>query len=194
MKKIIHFIWVLYKIQIGRSSSTLRLELVSWIRDWILWSWHWWCPPTRWYRNWKPVTFCSRKMSSTELNYEIWNKEILAILQIFEEWRPELEGHQNPLQVITNRKVLEYFMKSCLLSCIKARWNKLLSHFDLKLCCHPGDQYALADTLSLSIRKITSRNKSLQQSVLKPYNLSPEMDENNLISSRLNIKNKSHEK
>lgn len=61
-------------------------------------------------QNWKPVAFFSRKMSAAESNYEIYDKELLAIVQAFEEWRPELEGSSNPVEVITDHKALQYFM------------------------------------------------------------------------------------
>ncbi len=44
------------------------------------------------------------------MHYEIYNKELLAIIQYFERWRPELEGIEVPIKVITNQKSLEYFM------------------------------------------------------------------------------------
>ena len=38
----------------------------------------------------RPVAFFSKKMSPQECNYEIYDKELLAIVRAFEEWRPEL--------------------------------------------------------------------------------------------------------
>ena len=38
------------------------------------------------------MTFISRKMTVYECNYEIYDKELLAIVKVFEEWRPELAG------------------------------------------------------------------------------------------------------
>jgi hypothetical protein len=34
----------------------------------------------------QPVAFYSRKMTATELNYNIHNKEMLAIVSVFKEW------------------------------------------------------------------------------------------------------------
>ena len=39
-----------------------------------------------------PVEFFSKKHSPAECNYEIYDKELLAIIRCFEEWRPELES------------------------------------------------------------------------------------------------------
>ena len=57
-----------------------------------------------------PVAFFSKRMVSAECNYEIYNKELLAIIWCFEKWRSELEGTAMPVKVLTNHKGLEYFM------------------------------------------------------------------------------------
>jgi ABC-type Zn uptake system ZnuABC Zn-binding protein ZnuA len=57
-----------------------------------------------------PVAFFSKKHSETECNYEIYDKELMAIIRCFEEWRSELEGAALPIKVITDHKNLEYFM------------------------------------------------------------------------------------
>jgi hypothetical protein len=57
-----------------------------------------------------PVAFFSKKMTPAECNYEIYDKELLAIIRCFEEWRPDLEGTDFPIQVLTDHKNLEYFM------------------------------------------------------------------------------------
>jgi hypothetical protein len=58
----------------------------------------------------QPVTFFSKKHSAAECNYEIYDKEQMAIVKAFEEWRPELEGALHPIKVLSNHKNLEYFM------------------------------------------------------------------------------------
>src|SRR5438045_9361876 len=40
----------------------------------------------------KPVAFFSAKHSAPECNYEIYNKELLAIVKALEDWRPERQG------------------------------------------------------------------------------------------------------
>jgi hypothetical protein len=57
-----------------------------------------------------PVTFISKKYTLAECNDKIYNKELMAIVRAFEEWRPELEGMLHPIQVLSNYKNLEYFI------------------------------------------------------------------------------------
>lgn len=43
------------------------------------------------------VAYFSSKMSPAEANYDIYDKELLAIIRAFEEWCPELEGAKKPV-------------------------------------------------------------------------------------------------
>ncbi len=64
-----------------------------------------------------PITFFSKNLNSAaECNYEIYDKELLAIIRCFEQWRPELEGTRVPIKVITDHKSLKYFMTTKKLS------------------------------------------------------------------------------
>ena len=63
-----------------------------------------------------PIAFFSKKLSTEECNYEIYDKELLAIIRAFEEWRPELEGSKYLVIVITDYKNLEYFISTKLLN------------------------------------------------------------------------------
>ncbi|KAM0721485.1 hypothetical protein Q7P37_002409 [Cladosporium fusiforme] len=57
-------------------------------------------------RKLRPVAYLSRKMTPAELNYEIHNKELLAIVEAFRHWRIYLEGHPEEITVITDHKNL----------------------------------------------------------------------------------------
>jgi hypothetical protein len=46
-------------------------------------------------REWHPVAYYSKTMILAEINYLIHDKEMLAIIQALEAWRPELEGSLN---------------------------------------------------------------------------------------------------
>ena len=63
-----------------------------------------------------PVAYYSKKHSPAECNYDIYDKELMAIIKALEEWRPECEGAAYPLKLITDHKNLEYFMTKKLLN------------------------------------------------------------------------------
>ena len=56
-----------------------------------------------------PVCFYSRKFTTAELNYPIYDKELLAVVESFKQWRVYVEGAVHPIQVYTDHKNLEYF-------------------------------------------------------------------------------------
>ncbi len=55
-----------------------------------------------------PCAFFSRKLSPAERNYDIGNRELLAIKLALEEWRHWLKGAQHPFIVLTDHKNLQY--------------------------------------------------------------------------------------
>jgi len=61
---------------------------------------------------WRPVAFLSKSLNKTERNYEIHNKEMLAIVRGLEAWRYLLEEVQYKFEIWTDHKNLEYFMKA----------------------------------------------------------------------------------
>ncbi|KAG5717393.1 hypothetical protein E4T56_gene7671 [Termitomyces sp. T112] len=48
---------------------------------------------------WHPVAFYSKSLNAVEQNYEIYDKEMLAIMWSFEEWQHFLEGAQHKFEV-----------------------------------------------------------------------------------------------
>jgi len=59
---------------------------------------------------WHLVAFYSKSLSLVEWNYEIYDKEMLAIIRALEEWRYFLEGARHPVEIWMDHKNLEYFM------------------------------------------------------------------------------------
>jgi len=51
-----------------------------------------------------PVAFHSRKLNSAERNYEIHDKELLAIMEAFKEWKRYLWGEEEPVTVYTDHQ------------------------------------------------------------------------------------------
>jgi len=54
-----------------------------------------------------PVVFHSRKFQPTEINYEIHDKELLAVVDTFKHWRHYCEGAMNQVQVYSDHQNLE---------------------------------------------------------------------------------------
>ena len=50
-------------------------------------------------RKWKLVAFLSRTMTPAERNYEIYDKELLAIIECLEKWRQYLLDAEEKFEV-----------------------------------------------------------------------------------------------
>lgn len=135
-----------------------------------------------------PVAFFSKKHSATECNYEIYDKELLAIVRCFEEWRPELEGTPSPVKVITDHRNLEYFMSTKLLNRRQARWSEFLSRFNFQIHYRPGKLGAKPDALTRRSEDLPKEGdeRLLHQSrtILKKENLPEPPETLNINASR----------
>ncbi len=100
------------------------------------------------YHRLQPVAFYSRQMTSAERNYEIHDKELLAIIQCFEEWRHFLLGGKHQVTVLSDHNSLKYFLNNVKLSRRQARWASFISEFDFVISYRPGSLNKRADVLS----------------------------------------------
>jgi len=97
---------------------------------------------------WRLVAFISKSLSDTEHNYEIYDKEMLAIIRCLKEWRHFLEGAVIRFEIWIDHKNLEYFMKAQKLNQRQARWALYLSRFDFMLKHVSRSKMGKADSLS----------------------------------------------
>ncbi len=95
-----------------------------------------------------PLPIFFKKHSPAECNYEIYEKELIAIIRCFEAWRPELEGYAFPIHALSDHKNLEYFMTTKTLSRRQARWSEYLSRFNFKIVYQPGKMNGKANALT----------------------------------------------
>ena len=58
--------------------------------------------------NYHPVMFHSQ-IKDTETNYNIHNKELMAIYDAFKRWQHYLEGAGTPINIVTDHRNLQYF-------------------------------------------------------------------------------------
>jgi hypothetical protein len=97
---------------------------------------------------WHPVAYLSKSLSETERNYEIHDKEMLAIMRALEEWRHFLEGAPNKFEIWTDHKNLKYFMSAKKLNRQQARWSLTLARFDFVMHHRPGKTMGKSDAIS----------------------------------------------
>ena len=117
-----------------------------------------------------PIAFYSRKLIPAELNYEVYDKELLAIIEAFANWRQYLMGAKHSVQVFSDHKTLEYFMKTKTLTRRQARWALFLSEFSFVIHYKKGSANIVADALSRRHDyTLTEQDKAFQTtSLLSP--------------------------
>ncbi|KAF8703620.1 K02A2.6-like, partial [Rhizoctonia solani] len=77
-----------------------------------------------------PVAFMLASSSPAELNYDTHDKELLAIICAFEDWRIFLEGTEQPITVLTDHKNLEYWKSARTFNRCLARWHLMLVSYN----------------------------------------------------------------
>ncbi|KEP45803.1 putative Transposon Tf2-1 polyprotein, partial [Rhizoctonia solani 123E] len=112
-----------------------------------------------------PVAYLSKTLTPAERNYEIYDKELLAIIRAFKEWRHLLEGTERPIRVLTDHKNLEYFTKGRELRGRHARWSMFLQDYNFQIVYRPGTQNGKADILSRHYR-VTPIGGGVENSIL----------------------------
>ena len=127
-----------------------------------------------------PIAFMSKKFDPSECNYEIYDKELLAIVRCFETWRAELQGLDHPIRVLTDHRNLEYFMTTKQLNRRQVRWAEFLSQFDFAISFQKGKQNGKADVLTRRSQDLPSspddeRVAYQKQTLLDESNVDPEV-------------------
>jgi len=95
-----------------------------------------------------PIAFHSRKFTPAEINYEIHDKELLAIVDAFKHWRRYCEGAIHQVEVYSDHQNLEFFTTTKVLNRQQARWAQELAGTNFKIYYRPGAQKGKPDALS----------------------------------------------
>jgi len=99
-------------------------------------------------KKWRPVAYISKSLNEAKRNYEIYDKEMLAIIWCLEAWRHFLEGAKDWFEIWMDYKNLEYFMKAQKLNQKQVRWSLYLLRFDFALKYVAGRSMGRVDSLS----------------------------------------------
>ncbi|KNZ64236.1 uncharacterized protein VP01_10519g1, partial [Puccinia sorghi] len=75
------------------------------------------------------VAFDSRKLHNSELNYEIHDKELIAIVFCLQKWCSYLLSLSETFEVLTDHNALKYFMRSKVPTRCQDQWAEFFSEF-----------------------------------------------------------------
>ena len=118
-----------------------------------------------------PCAFISKTFSETERNYEIYDRELLAIIRALKEWRHYIQGSPHTTLILSDHKNLTYYREARKLNQRQAQWSIYLSEFDVKLVHTPGHKIIQSDTLSRWPDFIPDKDTGNEDIVMLPDNL-----------------------
>ncbi len=148
------------------------------------------------------IAFYSKNMFSAECNYEIYDKELLIIIQAFEHWRSELKLINISIKMFIDHQALTSLMKDKELSRQQMRWVQKLVDFNFKIMywsdkqnikidalTHQADvvlrdsedervRYQWITILTSNRMKIADLKKNISESIYKQILETNEIDEN----------------
>jgi hypothetical protein len=95
-----------------------------------------------------PCGFISHILTPPERNYQIYDRELLAVVQAIETWRYLLLGSPHPVIIHCDHKNLGFYKQTNRVTPQQAQWLSLLQPYDLLWEYIPGPKLIQADTLS----------------------------------------------
>jgi len=119
-----------------------------------------------------PVAFHSHTFTAAELNYDTYDKELLAIFKAFKIWWHYLEGPAYPIDIVTDHKNLEYFSTTKVLTWRQVRWSEYLSQFNLVIRFRPGYLGTKPDAFTRRW-DIYSKGGNTDYATVNPHNFKP---------------------
>ena len=97
---------------------------------------------------WRTIAYLSKSLTPAQRNYEIYDRELLAIMTALDEWRHFLMGAKHMVEIHSDHKNLEYFRRPQRLNARQARWVVELQEYDFALTHRPGTAMGRPDALS----------------------------------------------
>ena len=94
------------------------------------------------------IAFHSRKFSPAELNYDIYDKEMLAIVDSLEHYRHLFEGLGQQITIYSDHYNLLWFTEMKVYNRQQARWAEKLAKYDFVIHFRPVMQGGKPDALS----------------------------------------------
>ncbi|OBS15594.1 hypothetical protein FPOA_20713 [Fusarium poae] len=95
-----------------------------------------------------PIAFYSHKLHGAELNYPIYDKEFLAIVNCFKEFRHYLMGSLHQIKVYTDHQNISHFATTQELNRRQLRYAEYLCEFDFTIIHRKGSDNGRADAIS----------------------------------------------
>src|ERR1700720_945076 len=97
---------------------------------------------------WRVVDYISKALTAAEKNYDVYDKEFLAVIRAMREWQAYLIRAEDTIEIWMDHANLQYFRKPQKLKPRQVHWVGELQCFDFEIKYHTGKLNTKADTLS----------------------------------------------
>ena len=128
------------------------------------------------------VAFHSHTFTTAELNYNTYDKELLAIFEAFKIWQHYLESLVYHINVVTDYKNLEYFSTTKVLTWRQVWWSEYLSQFNLVIRFRPGRLGTKPDALTRRW-DVYPKGGNTGYATVNPHNFKPIFTQEQLAAS-----------
>jgi hypothetical protein len=95
-----------------------------------------------------PLSDFSRKLKGAELNYDIHDKELLAIVEALNKWSTYCKSTKHSIRILSDHKNLEYWQTKKDLNLWQACSAEQLANYDFRITYRPGKLAGKPDILS----------------------------------------------
>jgi len=95
-----------------------------------------------------PIAYYSATFTQMERNYDIYERELLAIIKAISHWQPYLIWTKEPFTILTDHANLLHWKSPRKLNLRTARWHGELQDYNFRLQHMPGKLHTAADALS----------------------------------------------
>ncbi len=95
-----------------------------------------------------PVAYFSKTMNDVQRNYDVYNRELLGLQEMFKHWRAYLHGAMHQVKVHTDHANLLFWKNPGDHNRRVARWHSDLMDYDFQLVHIPGKKNGRVDALS----------------------------------------------
>jgi hypothetical protein len=116
-----------------------------------------------------PIAYYSATFIQTERNYDIYERELLAVIKALQHWRPHLAATEIPVIVLTDHANLTFWKNPKTVNRRVARWFAFLQDYNLQIKHVPGKLHAAADMLSRPPTADRGENDNTNLTLLPPH-------------------------
>ena len=93
-----------------------------------------------------PIAFVSRKLKPSELNYSVYDKELLAVAYALDIWKHYLMGSE--VVIKTDQQAIKHLFTQSNISDRHIKWAGFIQNFHPMIQYQPGKANVVADALS----------------------------------------------